>query len=351
MKHQAFPSQSNTRTGKRFDLPPAGAARHLLRTTSSDKEREVLELILVLWENPNASDEELRSRVGISAGTLCRYLHMIEAGYVPGSPAWKESLDHVLSAHQVARFVSEVMVETSVEDWSERLSLGLYHLVPGQPQIAILLNLTALHDEDSDKPTNLGLLRFGPSGKSSSSRLSIPALPCSSRCDDDEDSATSLILRALREYRVQLATHLPPLTRRFSGKNGALLGAVALFYRKSYAKDRASAEIVLDELHTVIAPFIRTVLRSDRSKTCTLASLIAIRSEHLARDFELSARHHEVLTLTAMGHSQSEIGNLLCISPVTVRNHLTALRRKLGVSNARELLRLFTGLPIRTITS
>jgi len=53
---------------------------------------------------------------------------------------------------------------------------------------------------------------------------------------------------------------------------------------------------------------------------------------------ELSAREQEVLRHLAEGLSNLQIAELLVISPVTVRNHVTSILAKLHVTNRREAM-------------
>jgi len=57
----------------------------------------------------------------------------------------------------------------------------------------------------------------------------------------------------------------------------------------------------------------------------------------------LTFREREVLQLTAEGHSSSEIGERLFISPRTVESHRANLMRKLAVRNQKELIRYAVG--------
>jgi len=54
----------------------------------------------------------------------------------------------------------------------------------------------------------------------------------------------------------------------------------------------------------------------------------------------LSAREKEVLSLLVQGQAAREIAETLCISYATVRNHLHAILRKLGVHNQRQAITL-----------
>ncbi len=53
---------------------------------------------------------------------------------------------------------------------------------------------------------------------------------------------------------------------------------------------------------------------------------------------ELSAREEEVLENLAQGLSNRQIAELLVISPITVRNHVTSILAKLQVTNRREAM-------------
>ena len=53
---------------------------------------------------------------------------------------------------------------------------------------------------------------------------------------------------------------------------------------------------------------------------------------------ELSAREQEVLAHLAQGLSNLQIAELLVVSPVTVRNHVTSILAKLQVTNRREAM-------------
>jgi DNA-binding CsgD family transcriptional regulator len=55
----------------------------------------------------------------------------------------------------------------------------------------------------------------------------------------------------------------------------------------------------------------------------------------------LSPRQREILTLVAKGLTNDEIGELLSISPGTVRTHVTAVLSQLGVTNRTEAAAMF----------
>lgn len=74
------------------------------------------------------------------------------------------------------------------------------------------------------------------------------------------------------------------------------------------------------------------------------ARLAALRNrlpENVKRLDELSEREREVCDQLLKGHSATEVGETLHISPHTVRNHMKAIFRKLGVSSQLELISRF----------
>lgn len=54
----------------------------------------------------------------------------------------------------------------------------------------------------------------------------------------------------------------------------------------------------------------------------------------------LSAREKEVLSLLVQGRAAREIADRLCVSYATIRNHLHAILRKLGVHSQRQAVKL-----------
>ncbi len=67
------------------------------------------------------------------------------------------------------------------------------------------------------------------------------------------------------------------------------------------------------------------------------------RNENLAafaRSCNLTEREEDVMRLVAEGHTNREIGHTLFISESTVKKHVNALYRKLGIENRVQLMRL-----------
>jgi NarL family two-component system response regulator LiaR len=76
-------------------------------------------------------------------------------------------------------------------------------------------------------------------------------------------------------------------------------------------------------------------IRAAKAGQTTLASEAAedLLSGDAASGADLTVREREVLVLLAKGMTNKQIGKQLHISPFTVRHHVTALIRKLGVTN------------------
>lgn len=64
------------------------------------------------------------------------------------------------------------------------------------------------------------------------------------------------------------------------------------------------------------------------------------RNSDAARDFGFSKREREILKLIADGKSNREIGELLNLSPYTVKKHVYNIFNKAGVNSRTQLLRL-----------
>lgn len=56
------------------------------------------------------------------------------------------------------------------------------------------------------------------------------------------------------------------------------------------------------------------------------------------RAFFLTTREKEIISLTALGKSSTEIGDAIHISPHTVNTHRRNIYKKLGISNMKELV-------------
>lgn len=60
----------------------------------------------------------------------------------------------------------------------------------------------------------------------------------------------------------------------------------------------------------------------------------------------LTEREREILVLVGRGCSNAEIGEILCLSPHTIKSHIRNLLRKTGTSNRTEAASLFRGFMV-----
>jgi DNA-binding NarL/FixJ family response regulator len=65
-------------------------------------------------------------------------------------------------------------------------------------------------------------------------------------------------------------------------------------------------------------------------------ALLTILSAPHELGYDLTSREWEVLSLMSKGHNNSKIAYALCISPFTVKNHVSKILSKLGVANRVE---------------
>jgi DNA-binding CsgD family transcriptional regulator len=66
----------------------------------------------------------------------------------------------------------------------------------------------------------------------------------------------------------------------------------------------------------------------------------ALQKESFTRFQQLTKREKEILQMVAQGHTNRNIGEMLCISPFTVKTHRQNILRKLEVSRLHELIRI-----------
>ncbi len=94
-----------------------------------------------------------------------------------------------------------------------------------------------------------------------------------------------------------------------------------------------------------LAAAIRRVVDGDAVFSPKLAGFVldafsAIEVKDIDPDLDkLTKREREVLQHIARGYTYKEVGEQLFISPKTVENHMSAVLRKLQLSNRRELTR------------
>jgi two-component system nitrate/nitrite response regulator NarL len=109
--------------------------------------------------------------------------------------------------------------------------------------------------------------------------------------------------------RVLLLSEHPAADLVFSALTA---GAAGFLSKETDPEDVCAAVAAAGEGMTVLAPQLQAALAGDRPP--------------------LTDREHEVLRLTAEGHSAPELARLLFVSPGTVKTHLRSIYAKLGVS-------------------
>lgn len=111
-------------------------------------------------------------------------------------------------------------------------------------------------------------------------------------------------------------------------------------------KAGASGYVLKKAAGTDLVSAIRAVNRGESFLDPTVAKMLldgyvvkgAERDE--AHEYDhLSDRERQVLKLVAEGHSNKEIGDLLCLSVKTVMGHRANVMEKLGIHNRTELIR------------
>jgi DNA-binding NarL/FixJ family response regulator len=105
-------------------------------------------------------------------------------------------------------------------------------------------------------------------------------------------------------------------------------GAAGYLVKGAAADQVVSAVTALAAGHAVFGPGLAT----------RMLDFFGRRQPEGARFQGLSGREQEVLGHLAQGLSNQQIADLLVISPVTVRNHVSSILAKLQVTNRREAM-------------
>jgi len=147
----------------------------------------------------------------------------------------------------------------------------------------------------------------------------------------DGDDVTGLLQAVMTKTRIILLTSSPNST---SIAEALQNGAVGLVLKQQ------APELLIKAITKVHAG----ELWLDRSATARLLAELsrpipaAPRDPNAERIALLTRREHQVISLVGEGLRNSEVANRLCISEVTVRNHLTAIFRKLELTNRFQLV-------------
>jgi two-component system response regulator NreC len=98
----------------------------------------------------------------------------------------------------------------------------------------------------------------------------------------------------------------------------------------------ASAYVLTDSADRDLATAVHAAARGEQFIPSELAQLMRVYESGVDA---LSGREIEVLRLIGLGHTNSEIGELLSLSVRTVESHRASIHRKLGLTTRAELVR------------
>lgn len=140
-------------------------------------------------------------------------------------------------------------------------------------------------------------------------------------------------IKSLRSRRVQIPTVVISGTTDLREVQRAFDVGASGFVPKS-----SGSEVVMAAIKSVIVG--DTYLPDEYwSRIDAITNLKKDVNEENASLFSVSPRQQEVLTLLERGYSNARIASILNISVATVKTHLIALFRALGVSNRTECIR------------
>jgi DNA-binding NarL/FixJ family response regulator len=99
-----------------------------------------------------------------------------------------------------------------------------------------------------------------------------------------------------------------------------------------YVTKASAPHVLVEAIHSVAA--------GKRYLSPEMAQKLASHDFSVEQAEGLSAREFDVLRLLAHGHSIKEIAHTMGLSPKTVANHQSAIKRKLGADSAIQLLKM-----------
>jgi DNA-binding NarL/FixJ family response regulator len=108
-------------------------------------------------------------------------------------------------------------------------------------------------------------------------------------------------------------------------------GAAGYVLKDAAARDLLGAIRAVHRGEAVLSPAVTRLVLEDYLRWADMAVQ--------ADEGCLTPREREVLQLVAEGHTNREIGEILCISPKTVQSHRTNLMSKLGLHDRGDLIK------------
>jgi RNA polymerase sigma factor (sigma-70 family) len=161
-----------------------------------------------------------------------------------------------------------------------------------------------------------------------------------------ENAAIIQLAQEVRQIRLQIAEPPIPIrpTRIMSYSENSQLAALALFYTEHLTSTFIEPpSFIRADLRESFASFIARRQIVDMEMTL-IESAVEPRTEHtdIKQSIKaltlLSAREQEVIALVAEGRSNREIAEKLIISEHTVKNHMTSIFNKMGVTDRSHLI-------------
>lgn len=144
-------------------------------------------------------------------------------------------------------------------------------------------------------------------------------------------AVAAVMVAYAREFRAQERARVAALEeeRRIAGLFRATIEAV--LEQSGIAADRATRANVIDA--------VRKICDERSEEYATLAAGVADLLVPAGREFGLTRREQEIVTLLCQDYSYGRIASTLLVSPSTVRNHVHHIRQKLELGSREEIVR------------
>ncbi len=247
--------------------------------------------------------------------------------------SWSQSAKGELFPEPVLEFLNSLPMTTDTHEWCLAFKAGLVNLLPDVDSVAVSIRPTLdLDDPDNDQ-------RYGVQ---EIQKIHSPQGTVKSRIRQkmaESDPWVDLYNLAKEGHFPVDEYHLPVgIDYYYRGRSH--IASILLFRRKHERQISSDTIQQMEKLEPFFVNLITSHIvlrRLSHQHEITFRDVV----ERVEREEKLSKRESEVAALLISGHTSQEIAEAMSVSKRTVDNHIASIYRKTGVSNSRELTRLF----------
>ncbi len=232
-----------------------------------------------------------------------------------------------LTTEKLITFMNGLPVNLDYKEWHRVLNKALSEFLPGRPRILTSTVRSSDLDPHSHRRPGVRIMETvaEPQG--------APKLHTS---DPDRESVKGSLEGVLPSLAVDPDAYHPPLVHGVYMSEDVYLGSVFVLYpiEAHDLTERASAILTQIYAHLIflLSDGIARFAFEERNKESEIGRL-----ESFLFSSDLTKREREIFILYSNGSSYREIAEELNISLSTVKNHVSAIRKKVSMTTSRDL--------------